>query len=120
MKREYKVVTFFVSMFLTMIALGVLFCPINSSLSAQNVSQACGISGILLRADGSVIVDGWKDYTASRMGMVNPSSPMPAIESKDLPTTVHLGKNLVPKTLVCFEEGLGSHCLTIEQLRKVK
>jgi hypothetical protein len=118
MKREHQTVVFFVSLFVTLVLVGAIFCPINSSLSAQNVSQACGISGILLRADGSVIVDGWKDYSASRIA--NPNAPMPTIESRDLPNTIHLGKNLVPKTLICFEEGLGSHCVTIEQLRKVK
>lgn len=76
------------------------------------------MSGIMLRADGSVIVDGWKDYSASRIA--NPSEALPVITSLNMPSAVHLGKNLVDKTPVCFEGAMGSHCVTLETLRKVK
>lgn len=95
---------------------GAILFAFVAAANPQNVSQACGISGIMLRADGSVVVDGWKDYSASRIA--NPSNPV--IESKDMPTAIHLGKNLSPLTPVCFEDATGSHCIKLEVARKVK
>lgn len=86
----------------------------------QQMAQTCSSSGILLRSDGSVIVDGWKDYSGfSRMTAPN-MPPSSAMEAKDAPSSIMLGKNLIDKTLICFEDNTGSRCVALEQLRKVK
>jgi len=102
--------------FIGIVVIGFNYSFGYTEAKEQNNAQACGISGIILRADNSVVIDGWKDYSASRIA--NPSNPV--IEFKHAPSAVHLGRNLSDGTLICLESALGSSCKTIEEYRKGK
>jgi len=115
---DWTVLISSLAIFCFIIIVGTIYVPITPIYGneSQNNAQACGISGIILRADNSIVIDGWKDYSASRIA--NPSNPV--IEFKNAPSGVHLGKNLVGETPVCFEDTMGSHCILLSVLRKVK
>jgi hypothetical protein len=68
-------------------------------------SMACG-NGVVIRADGSVMIDEWRGYDATNTG-----------QPRLFPTSVTLGKSIKGPTNVCVEFDNGTLCGDIGKLR---
>ena len=118
----YVVSAGFLIMFVTIIVLGTAY-GFPTYAKGQNFSQTCNSTGILIRSDGTVLLDTWKDFSGMRSPVPPPmgATSMPQnFQAVDLPLTVILGKSLNDKVKVCIETDNGSHCVLLEQVRKVK
>ena len=91
----------------------------RSSAQAQ-VPQTCG-PGIVLRAEGSVIIDAYTIYPmqfpGSMPGQVNPN---PAVNTKPGPVSITLGKSLPDDLPLCVESSAGSRCQNLSVIRGSK
>lgn len=88
------------------------------STEAQQPVQTCG-QGVVLRADSSILIDGWKVWaTPPTPGMIppSPSAPMPA-QQTDAPSKITIGPTVRDEIPVCLETAAGSRCVTLKQVR---
>jgi hypothetical protein len=86
--------------------------------SAQGQVQAlqvCG-QGIVVRPDGSVLLDGWVTYMSDRAPNAVGAA---AITSTTLPTRITIGQAVVDATKVCIEDSDGTTCTTLGAVRKL-
>lgn len=79
------------------------------------VSMVCG-QGVLLKNDGSVMIDGWKQYP-NAIFPNPPNAPIPPSEWKDGPVRVTFGLSLIDTTPICWETKEGSKCTTMKSIR---
>lgn len=109
---RYSVLVFFFS-FAILVIKGVAHDKEQLGAPAGPFNSSGYTPQLLLRGDGSVIVDGWKQLSvSSQIGQ--------PVESQ-YPTSIILGSSLNDSTPICFEvKGQGSSCVVLGELRKVK
>lgn len=82
--------------------------PYMPPVPYSQTSMSCG-NGVIIRADGSVMIDEWTQYISS-----------PGISTaRNYPISVTLGKTLKDGTNVCLEFENGTLCVDIGKLRGV-
>ena len=79
--------------------------------------MTCG-AGLIQRADGSIIVDGFTLYPIPFQGSA-PGQTLPpgAITPKQGPVSITLGKSITDNTPICIETDNGSHCIPLKTIR---
>lgn len=88
-------------------ALGVLLVLGAALLKAQGMTA----QGVVIRPDGSVLIDPWVFYPNTP-----PAPPGMPSEGVKAPTKVILGQLVPDTTLICREGPLGSRCRTLGSL----
>jgi len=102
-----------------LLALVLLSWALQAAPIAQ--VQTCG-QGVVLRAGGALIIDGWTTYVMPPGFAPSPASPAPATVPGGLtplaqPTRVILGPSLPGDMPVCVETATGSKCAALTAVR---
>lgn len=112
---DYLVGSVFVILFVGLAVIMTINSPFHvSAANTQEMSQVCG-QGIVIRTDGSVIIDSWKQFSPTAgMNMPNINGML------SRPVGVTFGNTLEDKTKTCFEspEGDGVVCFPLGEVRK--
>jgi len=101
-----------------LITLTLILILLIGMVSAQS-SMVCGM-GVLLKNDGSVMIDGWKLFPGilTAPGPFLPGNPPPQNpQLKDGPSRVTLGLTIIDETPICWETNDGSKCTTMKSIR---
>jgi len=103
---------------------GVLVLSVElAGVASPQVSMPCG-PGVIIRAEGSIIIDAYTIYPTPAAQPMPPGAPQSSntfkFETKEGPIGITLGKSLSGETPICIETAAGSRCVALKLVRAVR
>ena len=98
----------------TFFVISLLIVALTENSQVQMFSQTCS-QGVIIRTNGSIIIDAWRTFDSSPPGPVK----FPSTTGTPQPTSVQFGYTLPDNLKVCVEdkEADGSTCIELAAIR---